>query len=273
MVLLIICVNLYSYAHGDLDQRILETSLEIKKHSDSAYLYFKRGKLFYQHNEYKESLKDLKKALKLKHDNGEQKLLFAKNYFRLEKFKKTLLYSNNILETDSKNVLALKVKAQAFSKLGKYEESAITFEKVIAFTTKSFPENYIDASNTWEKLNTEKGIEQASLIIEKGIKNLGNLVSLYDRLIDLSLKQKDYKKAIEYKLEILSFSPRKERVYYRLCELYILNDNPEKALESLNLAKYHFYELPIRIQNTSFMKDLLLDIKEKEVLLNHTKIH
>lgn len=256
------------FAHGDLDERILLTTNEIKKDPDSAFLYFKRGKLFFQHNEYKKSLKDLKKSKSLHFEDGEQTLLFARNYFRLEKYKKTLHYADEILEKDAKNVLAIKIKAQALLKLRKYEKSALAFEDVINFTNKTFPENYIDASESWDELNTDYGNEKAMAIVEKGIGQLGELISLYDRLIELSLKQKNYKRAVDYQLHVLTLFPRKERAYYKLCELYILDENYEKASESLKLAKQHFDKLPLRIQNTSFMKELLEGIQSKENLLN-----
>ena len=45
-------ISALTWAHGDLDKRIAETSEEIEMHPDSSYLYFKRGKLLYQHEVY-----------------------------------------------------------------------------------------------------------------------------------------------------------------------------------------------------------------------------
>jgi hypothetical protein len=56
-----------------------------------------------------------------------------------------------------------------------------------------------------------------------------------------------------------------------MAELYELNDNLEKASESIALAKEHFYKLPTRIQNTSFMKELLEAITLKEINLQPNK--
>ena len=59
-ILFFVLSNAVLNAHGDLHKRILNVTEEIQKNPDSANLYFKRGKLYYQHNNYINSLKDFK---------------------------------------------------------------------------------------------------------------------------------------------------------------------------------------------------------------------
>jgi tetratricopeptide (TPR) repeat protein len=257
----------YSFAHGDLHERIVEVTKEIKVAPDSIYLYLKRGKLYYQHESYQKSINDLNTSKNLGYNSVEQKLLFAKAYFKLEDYKTSLSYSDNILFVDPENVHAHKIKAQTLLKLGKFYDSAESFEAVINYATQSFPQNYIDASMAWELLQNDEGNVRANSIIEKGIENLGDLISLYNRLIDLSIKQENYDFAIAKQYRVISLSPRKETAYYKLSELYLLNENPKKALENLNLAKEHYNNLPVRLQSTSFMKELIDNIKSKEAQL------
>jgi tetratricopeptide (TPR) repeat protein len=270
-ILLFLILPLLGFAHGDLDERISQVSEEITKTPDSAYLYFKRGKLLFQHQEYIKSNKDLENAQVLGFINAEQTLLLAKNYYRLGDYHKSLIFIEDVLSEDKSKVLAIKLKAQAYMKLGDFQISAETFEKVIAYSVETFPENYIDASIAWESLNTDSSTNKAIAILKKGIDALGQVISLYDKLIELSIRQKKYQLAIETQLYVLDFIPRKERAYLKLSELYLLNENKSKALENLIMAKQHFYKLPVRIQNTSFMKELLTAIKTKEFLLQPNK--
>ena len=257
----------YVFAHGDLHKRILKVTDQIKASPDSAYLYFKRGKLYYQHESYKKSIKDLISSNRLGYNSSEQKLLFAKSYFKLEEYENSLAYSENILSADPENVSALKIKAETYLELKNFYESAETFEKVIKYATQTFPQNYIDASIAWELLKDDNGEKRAVSIIQKGIENLGQIISLYNRLIELSIKHKDYDFAITTQLKVLNFTARKEAIYYKLSELYVLNNNNNKALENLTHAKEQFYNLPLRLQNTPFMKELINNIKIKEILL------
>jgi tetratricopeptide (TPR) repeat protein len=255
------------FAHGDLDKRILAASKEIKSSPDSAYLYFKRGKLYFQHEEYNKSIKDLEDAEKLNYHSEEQNLLFARNYFALKNYKKAVLIADVILSEDSNLVLAIRLKAQAYFELKQYQDAALLFESVIDKTNQTFPENYVEASFAWELQNTDEAYQRGVSIINKGIETLGEISSLQDRLIEMALNKKDYELALSTQKRIVQSVKRKESALYRLSEIYELSGNNNLALENLKLAKVHFYELPLRIQNTSFMKHLLENINKKEILL------
>jgi len=257
------------FPHGDLDKRIIEITKEIKVAPDSAYLYLKRGKLFLQHEDFNKSIKDLKKSKSLGYQTIEQKLLFAKAYKNLGEYEMSIAFCKDILSKNPKNVRAIKLKAQIYFSQSNFYKSALAFENVIRYSNQSLPENYVEASQAWESLNTEEGFKRATSIIYKGINKLGPLMSLYSKLIDLAIKQKHYDSAIETQLQIIKLSPRKETAYYKLSDLYLLNNIPKNALESLNLAKAHFDKLPTRLQNTSFMKELIKNIKFKETQLQN----
>ena len=70
--------------------------------------------------------------------------------------------------------------------------------------------------------------------------------------------------AILQQLEIVNLSPRKEIAYYKLHELYLISNERDKAIESLNLAELHYNKLPSRTKNTPFMKDLYKKIESKK---------
>jgi tetratricopeptide (TPR) repeat protein len=253
-----------SFAHGDIHERIVEVTKAIEVAPDSAYLYFKRGKLYYQHNSFKRSIADLDRSKVLGYETVEQKLLFGKAYFGLNAYAKAMSFCDELLMYDPKNVRAIKLKARIYFEEGKFTNSALAFEELIQYSNQSFPENYVDASRAWEALDTKEGFHRATVIIIRGIAKLGHLVSLNNRLIEMAVEQKDYASAIDVQIKIIKLSPRKETAYYKLYELYVLNNNPEEAIASLNLAKEHYNQLPVRLQNTLHMKELIENIRSQE---------
>jgi len=270
--LLLICLLGLIYcptvqAHGDLHERIVATTQEIKQHPDSAYLYIKRAKLYHQHQAYRQSLKDVKKAKSLKYAEDEQQLLFAKNYLALGKLNKSLKYSESIIVKRPKNVAAINLKAQVLFEQKKYEQAALAFEDVIEFSSVALPENFIDASLAWSNVNTVKAMQNSFSVIDSGINELGKLVTFYTHLIELSINREDYESAIAHQKEMLALFQRKESVYYRLSQLYVLAEDFEHAEESLRQAKISFLKLPIRIQNAPNMKALWLNFEKQEHLL------
>jgi len=253
--------------HGDIHERIVKISKEIKLDSSNAYLYFKRARLYYQHEEYKNSLKDLNKSSKLGISTPEQELLYSKTFLKLKDYNNSIYYAQKVLNKQPRHVRAIKLMAQNYQELSEDEKSAIAYQNVITNSAKRLPENYVDASIAWEKLNNEYGYVNAKKVIRKGIDDLGNLISFYNRLSEIALNQKDYVEAIKIQKEIITLVPRKEFAYFKLAELHQLNNDNVSAHQSLNQSKSCIKKLPQRNQNTSFIKELKESIRKTEALL------
>lgn len=272
--ILLFCFLIFSYLaksetlfHGDIHERILKVTEEIKISPDSAFLFVKRGKLFFQHEEYKKCIDDLNTSLTLGYKSTEQTLQFAKSYNRLQKFTLSNTYIETVLSQNSSHVRAIRLKAKNYFSSGKYQEAGFAFEDVIKYSTKTFPENYIEASMAWELDHNKESDKYAEKVITKGIEKLGNVFSLFHRLRELAINREDYDKAIYVQKQIIDFMPRKEFAYFKLSELHVQNNDKERAIKCLDNSKKEIKKLPQRIQNSTFIKGLLKKIKSKEVSL------
>lgn len=255
--------------HGDIHERILKVSGEIKASPDNAYLFFKRAKLYYQHEDYVKSLKDLLKSDQLGNDSFEIEFQFSMTYLKLQDYNNSMLYAQKILDKQSTHVRALKLMAQNYYQIHEFEKSALAYQDVISNSVVKLPENYVDASLAWENLGNEKGIVEADKVIRQGISDLGNLIAFYNRLRELALNQEDYIKAIQVQKVIITIVPRKEFAYFKLSELYQLNNDETSALHCLTQSKTSINKLPQRNKNTSFIKELIENIKKTEILLRN----
>ena len=94
-------------AHGDLDTRIQEVTTAIESNPDSASLYFKRGKLRFQHEEYHEAIEDINKSISKGYDHELQNIYLAKALYKLENYHESLKKLKVFLSEDHNNVVAL----------------------------------------------------------------------------------------------------------------------------------------------------------------------
>lgn len=257
-----LCAN--GLAHGDLHERIVKVTEEIKMNPENSFLYLKRGKLYFHHHDFTKSLKDLKTSQKLGLKSSEQYYLLAKNYIKLGRLKNSEKFINKILRNEPCNVNTLKLQGEVYFKRKKFKMSAIAFQKVIKYSKESFPQNYINASNSWLALDTVENWKHAQSVLLEGIQDLGNNIVLYNKLISINVDKEDYSAAIKYQKEVIEFSSRKERGYLKLAGLQILQKNYGEASKSLSLAKEHFSRLPNRIKGTTFMKDFYNKLESKE---------
>lgn len=254
-----------AYGHGDLHERILAASQEIETHPDSAFLYLKRGELYYQHIEYKKAIKDFKTCSRYGHVSTRLSLGYAKAYKGMGKLNKAKEALFAILFEDEKDVRALRLLGSIFFKMERYEEAAKSFEKVILYADKTFTENYLEASFAWEKVESPLGMENAMKVIKTGIHHLGHLMVFYDRLVELSLKNQDYANALVYQNKLIELSNRKERVYYQRAKIQVKKGDKVAAKEDLDLATQAIEKLPARLKNIKSIKELESDI---QTLLN-----
>jgi tetratricopeptide (TPR) repeat protein len=250
-----------AHGHGDLHERIVATTQEIKSFPDSALLYLKRGELLYQHIEYKKSIRDFKKCSKLGLQSTKLLLGYAKSYEGLQKWEKALGFLDEILAVDEGDVRALRLHGQILMKMGKYKEAALSFEKVIQFADQTFTENYMEASLAWEKENSSEGKEKARKILLEGMDQLGELVVFYDRLVDLARRQGDYEAALFYQNKLVEKSNRKERAYYQRAQIQLEKGDISAARVDLQLATEAIEKLPSRLRNIKSIKELESDIQ------------
>ncbi len=265
-LLVFFCFSLLPMAlhgHGDLHERIEEASKQIKTYPDSALLYFARGQLYLQHEDYKKSIKDFKFCKKLGLEDVQLEYNLASVYYAIRDYNTANDYLDKILNEDQQNVKALRLKGQTLLRQNRNEEAALAFENVINYAAKTLPENYIEASIAWENCNTSECKCLAGDIIYSGIETLGSLRIFYQRLVALSLAQGDYRSAIYYQSIIINQSNRKEWALYERALNYLLVDDFALAKNDLINARSSILRLKPRLRNHKATKDLLASINQK----------
>jgi len=254
-------------AHGDLHKRIQEVTEEIHKNPDSANLYFKRGKLYYQHSNYTNSLKDFKSSSKLGLESVEQDFYIAKSNYHLENYSRCKRIIKRILKEDSGNVGVLKLLADIYFKKSKYEKAANLYDRAILNSEATFPEDYIYASKAWYAIDTEYGHKQSQSILIEGIEKLGDIIVLYNELISNYIDMQDLDSAVKFQNKVIKISNRKERAYLELANIQIQQEKFEEAKISIDKAEDSYKKLPHRIRNAKFMREFYSELKTKKIEL------
>lgn len=267
-ILIFISAN-FLYAHGDLHERIKKVSQEIKNHSDSAYLYLRRGELLFQHEDFKKSIRDFKTCAKLGLMSDRLEFGFAKSFEKMGKLEQSMDHLNQILTKEAKNVKALRIKGRILMKMERYAEAGSSFEEVIKYTDKTITENYLEASLAWEKSQEPEYSEKAINIIKTGILELGELMVFFDRLVELYLKEEDHKSALVYQSKIIEKSNRKERAYYKRALIYLDKGDQISAKSDLESSNQAIKHLPSRIKNNQAIIDLESDVYKLLKTLNN----
>ncbi len=261
--IVLVLLSLNVYAHGDLHERIVAVTKEIKSNPDSAFLYLKRGELYFQHEEPKKSLKDYLKCQSLGYKSHRLDYSMASTHRDLGNLETANQILSNILAADHQHVRAHRLKGKVLMELEQFHEAALSFERVISYATGTLPENYLEASLAWEKCEDETHYCEAIETIENGISKLGNLPIFYNRLITLNRKIEDFGSVLYYQSLIIDQSQRKESGYYNRALTYRQIGDHEMAKQDLIRAKEAITSLKPRLKNQRATKVLLLKINNE----------
>ncbi len=254
-------------AHGDLSARISEKTIEISKSPKNPALYFERGYLYQQHNEYKKAIKDYSKSERLGLDN---KLLYfrkTETYYKANKLKKALKEVELCLKYDSLDIKTYKLKAKILFMLKKYNEAVLAYKYVIENTVDLRPEDYINYSDFILAIDN-KNYKIAVASIDLGIKKSGkNVIALQLKKLEYLKKSNQNKKAISLYNTIIQSNKRREFLYYEKAKYLLEIGDNENSNIALQQAKLAITELKLKYKNTVAVKKLQTNISGLEIKL------
>ncbi len=240
-------------AHGDLHERILEVSDQIEATPDSAYLYFYRGKLRCQHEQFDLSLEDMRVAKGLGYQEIQLQHFCALANFQLQKYRPALRLIESLLDADPHNVTALKLKAKILHAQGDFSAAAETHHLVIDHAIRTFPENYLDAAQALLDNGGNEAVLLALEALDQGITDLGPVLTLVQKKKEIYLNEGDFPEALKEQTKIIETSERKEVSFFRAAEIALLLDDSELAREYLVKSRKAIFALPNNIRNTGAM--------------------
>ena len=254
-------------AHGNLSARISKKTFEIAKNPKSAVLYFERGYLYHQHNEYKKAIKDYRRS---EHLGLKSKILYFRKseaYYKVNKLKKALKSSEVCFKYDTLDIKTYKLKAQILFKLRKYNEAIIAYKYVIENTVDLRPKDYIAYSDIILAIDNNN-YRSAIAALDLGLKKSeNNAITFQLKKLEYLKKSSQIEKVIEQYNTFIQYNNRKEFWYYKKAKYLLEIGDYENSNIALQQAKLAIKELKLKYQNTGAIKKLQTNINSLEIKL------
>jgi tetratricopeptide (TPR) repeat protein len=253
-----------SKAHGDISIRIIKKTSEILKNPKKPLLYFERGYLYQQHQEYKNAIKDYLKSEHLGLDNKLLHFRKAATYYKANTLNKALQESEICLTYDPNDIKTHKLKAQILFGLQNYNAAVLAYKYVIENTVDLKPEDYIIYSEYIVAID-HNNYKNAIAALDLGIENLGKkTIALQLKKIAYLKKTVEHKKVITLYNSLIQDSERKEFLYYEKARYLFEIKEHENANIALQQAKLTIKDLKLKYQNTKAVKNLKININTLE---------
>lgn len=253
-------------AHGSLSIRINEKTIEISEDPKNKVLYFERGYLYYQHDEYKNAIKDYLEAQRLGLHNKLLCFRKAEAYYKANELTKASKEVELCLEYDSLDIKTYKLKAKILFNLNKYSDAIIAYKYVIENTEDLRPEDYINYSEFI--LASNKNYKHAIAALDLGIEKLGkNIIVFQLKKIEYLKKSNQNEKVLALYNTLIENSKRKEFLYYEKAKYLFDIGDTENSNIALQQATLAINELKLSYQNTIAVKKLQATINDLKIKL------
>lgn len=243
-------------AHGDLHDRIMALTIQILNQPDRIDLYQNRGQLYLLHEDHKEAIQDFNYCIRNGLRSTSMEVNMAKAHLALEHFTTADSIIAGVLKQEPLHIEGMLVKAEINHHLGDDEQSAIFYERVIRYSDKTVPENYLDAAQAWQRSNSIQGPVRASEVLKLGIHDLGPLVIFYQELVQIYLNEQEIDQAIACQNEIVILSKRKEWALKDRGDLYVTFGKKDEAMDDYKNSLTLINGRPARIRNVPATRDL-----------------
>lgn len=266
----IICCILanLSFAHGELTARINEKTKQINKNPQDALLYFERGFLHEQHEDYKKAINDYLKSEAL--GLFDKKLYFriGETYKLLDEYNLALKAVLTYKKIAPNDIPIYKLEAQILAAMNKYKRSKAAYYKVLLYSCDVLPEDILEFCDIVLEQNSSNYDECIS-IIETALKRLnGNSLVLKARRIDFLIASGKSDLVIDSYNEFILTQKRKEIWYFKKAQFLASINNSQEAIIALQQSKLSIQILPTKFKQTKTITNLLNQISDLEKSLN-----
>jgi len=250
-----IVFNAQILAHGPVHESIIRVTKEIEANPDSADLYIQRGQFYQVDDDFDKAFADYIKARELAPHMQIIDLQFAKLFAKNNYANSALIYVNQYLVNQPKNLDGLMSRAAIYTQLGKDSLAILDFEAGIARAKNPVPEYYLDISKAVLAADSTN-FDAAIKWLQKGEETIGFNIVLRSYSIDLAILQGDYNQAIIYVDEILEKMKRKEKWLFKKAEIYETANRPKEAYATYKETLQSIKQLPRHTRGTRTVTEL-----------------
>jgi len=247
------------FAHDEPHKEIERLSREIEWYTTDAELYLARGGLHRMEGHWEAALADFERAAQLDPfdktiDFQRGRLFFEAGEYRLAR--ETL---DSFLAEHPTHVQALMTRARSLRQLEQPLLAASDYSLALAETADPGPVLFLERADALAAAGNEY-LGAAIEGLDEGIDQLGPVVLLQSKAVDLEIRAQRYGSALRRIDQILSTMPRKERWLARRGEVLEQAGLIDEACASYAEALAAIEGLPWRRRETAAIQELATDL-------------
>ena len=275
LILLFLTLPTTALAHGSMHSQIEKLNQEIKEHPQAYFLYWKRGELYREHEDYDKAAKDFQKAEILQEqaralksrrplkEISQLNLSWARLYLGSDQPQQALAAVDKYLKIENKQqsliATAHLIRARCLSLLSQPDKALEAYTQSLKLAKHPSPDLYLEIAVVHEKKKND--IPAALVILDQGLTRLGLVGSLQDKAIELEVARKNFPAALARQQKLLNQARRKETRLFQRGQIHHQAGDKKTARESYDQALQVIAGLPTHHRRTTAIEALVKSIK------------
>lgn len=245
-------------AHEDLDTRIKDLDMRVAISPRKAELYARRADLHRRHRDWTKAIRDYQTAEQLQPERAEFKIGRAQVYLD-RSYPEAALKALASLEGDGKEepARALILRARALTLMGEIDSADSAFTAAIDRLKPCLPEHFVEHSRALANANSPR-IAQAISVLDRGIRELGPLISLQTEAYQIERDAGQLQAALNRVRTIIAEAPSLNPAWLlKKAELLTVLENGAEARETYLAVLAAIDALPPRRRATAAARHIV----------------
>ena len=245
-------------AHSGIDEQIAAVTLQLKTEPRNAQLYLMRGELHRLHRDWTAARADFNQVAKL--DATLREVEFSRGRLWLDAAQPRLaaVAFTRFLAAHRTHAEAYILRARAYAQLKQYRAAAHDYSRAIALLPRAKPDHYLERAAALAHANQRAAALRS---LDKAITQLGSLVTLQLKAIEIETQLKRWDAALVRVDLLASQTPRKESWLFRRAEILRQAHRTYEARAAYDEAAEALAALPPAQRHTKAMDELAAQIQ------------
>ena len=247
-------------AHRSSHSRIDQLNFQLALAPESADLHLKRSELFLQVQHWSEARADVLRAAALDPANTEVPWLLARVELAAGAPDTALQLLDPFLADSPSHLRALILRAQVHRALRAPLAAARDYEAALEVSPDAGPTFYLELADTYAEASPVR-LEEALAVLERGLVNVGSLLSLESRAVRLEIDLERFDSGLARVDRILTRHPQAWNWLATRADLLTRLGKVDEA----RATKIHVLELleadPDRLQKSAARRELASDLR------------
>jgi len=267
----IACLSLITctvaYAHEAAYHKIERLNQEIKDRPQNIELYLQRAQEYHAVADWEKALADYLRISEINPRHRRLPYLRGLSLFKAGRYEESLKDFDAYLRHQPAEADVLIARARNLHRLGRHQEAYADYSSAIKALKKPPASLYLERANSLADAGRTV-LAQAIKSLDEGIETHGPLVVLQAKVIELELKRKNHKAALNRLDQILTLVSRKESWLALRGEILEQADQPQAAKLAYSDAQKAIRNLPQAIRQKPATMTLAEKLKQKLHVLN-----